>query len=91
MKTVGVREFRDYASRYLSGGEPLAVRKHGRVLGFYLPAKRKSDTEELQAALRDLGDSLAEIRRDTGLSEEELIQELLPAKREGQERGRTGG
>jgi hypothetical protein len=30
---VGVREFRDHASRYLSADEPLAVRRHGRVLG----------------------------------------------------------
>lgn len=80
MKDVGVREFRDHASSYLSGGEPLAVRRHGRVVGFYLPVKQKSDDEELEAALRDLGESLAEIRHAVGLSEDELVEALAPEK-----------
>lgn len=94
MRDVGVREFRDHVSEYLSGGEPLAVRKHGRLLGFYLPARRKSDTEELQAAVRDLGESLAELRRETGLSEEELVEELVSKEHEEREergRERVGG
>lgn len=82
IKDVGVREFRDHASSYLSGDEPLAVRRHGRVLGFYLPVKQKSDGEELQAALRELGESLAELREASGLSEEDLVEELVPKKRE---------
>ncbi|MGH3087973.1 MAG: hypothetical protein ACRDSJ_11725 [Rubrobacteraceae bacterium] len=88
MRDVGVREFRDHASRYLSGGEALAVRRHGRVIGFYLPVKKR-DEEELQAALRDLGESLAELRRETGLSEDELVEELVPKKHELRERRRA--
>jgi antitoxin (DNA-binding transcriptional repressor) of toxin-antitoxin stability system len=91
VRDVGVREFRDHVSEYLSGGEPLAVRKHGRLLGFYLPARRKSDAEELQAAVRDLGESLAELRRATGLSEEELVEELVPKEHENRGRERVGG
>ncbi len=77
MKDVGVREFRDHASSYLSGDEPLAVRRHGRVLGFYVPVKHKSDTEELRIALREAKEGLEELRRATGLSEEELVEELV--------------
>jgi antitoxin (DNA-binding transcriptional repressor) of toxin-antitoxin stability system len=91
MRDVGVREFRDHVSEYLSGGEPLAVRKHGRLLGFYLPAKQKSDAEELQAAVRDLGESLTELRRATGLSEEEIVEELVPKEHEDRGRERVGG
>lgn len=91
MKNVGVREFRDHASRYLSGGEPLAVRRHGRVLGFYFPVKQRSSAEELQAAVRDLGDSLAELRCETGLSEEDLVQELAPRKSEGYRENESAG
>lgn len=47
MKDVGIREFRDHASSYLSAGEPLMVRKHGKVVGFYLPVKRRSGGEEV--------------------------------------------
>lgn len=91
MRDVGVREFRDHVSEYLSGGEPLAVRKHGQLLGFYLPAKQKSDAEELQAAVRDLGESLTELRRATGLSEEEIVEELVPKEHEDRGRERVGG
>lgn len=90
MKDVGVREFRDHASSYLSGGEPLAVRRHGRVVGFYLPIRQKSDDEELQAALRDLGESLKEIRHATGLSEDELVEALAPQKRKTRDDPATG-
>ena len=78
MKDVGVREFRNHASRYLSGDEPLAVRRHGRVLGFYVPVRQKSDTEELRVALREAQEGLVELRGATGLSEEELVEELVP-------------
>ncbi len=79
------------ASRYLSRDEPLAVRRHGRVLGFYVPVKQKSDAEELRAALREARDSLAELRRATGLSEEELVEGLVSGESKNQGRERVGG
>jgi len=91
MKDVGVREFRDRASRYLSGAEPLAVRRHGRVLGFYVPVRQKSDTEELRAALREAKEGLEELRHATGLSEEELVEELAPDTSRKPGRERIGG
>ncbi len=91
MKDVGVREFRNRASSYLSGDEALAVRRHGRVIGFYLPVKPKRGEEELRAALREARESLAELRRESGLSEEELVAELAPRGHGGEERGRAGG
>jgi hypothetical protein len=91
MKDVGVREFRDHASRYLSGNEPLAVRRHGRILGFYVPVRQKSDTEELRAALREAKESLLELRRATGLSEEELVEEFVPDQLHDPDRERIGG
>jgi hypothetical protein len=78
MKSVGVREFRDHATAYLSGGEPLAVRKHGRVIGFYIPVER--DQEEINRALNELGGLVQEIVRDNGMSEEEFAQ-LLDLRR----------
>ncbi|WP_219975866.1 hypothetical protein [Rubrobacter xylanophilus] len=53
--------------------------------------RRRSDAEELQAALRELGGSLAELRRETGLSEEELAQELVSEGHEERGRERVGG
>lgn len=37
MKRVGIREFRDHATRYLAGDEVLAIERHGQPVGFYIP------------------------------------------------------
>ncbi len=35
LKEVGVREFRDHATKYLSGTETVAISKHGRSSGLH--------------------------------------------------------
>jgi antitoxin (DNA-binding transcriptional repressor) of toxin-antitoxin stability system len=72
MKEVGVKEFRDHATAYLSAGEPLAVSKHGHVIGFYLPVKR--DQQRIDRAFDRLAETVRAIREETGMSEEELAQ-----------------
>ncbi len=37
MKQVGIREFRDHATKYLAGDEVLAIERHGQPIGFYIP------------------------------------------------------
>jgi hypothetical protein len=34
LKSTGIREFRNNASTHLSGTDPIAVNKHGQVIGF---------------------------------------------------------
>ena len=70
LKNVGVREFRDHATTYLSGSNPIAVSKHGQVIGFYLPVER--DLEQAKRAIEKLGHSVEKILEETGMSEEEL-------------------
>lgn len=72
MKNVGVREFRDHATAYLSGDEPLAVSKHGHVIGLYFPIKR--DPDRVNRALDKLGETVEAILEETGMTEEELAQ-----------------
>ncbi len=72
MKNVGVRDFRDHATSYLSGEEPLAVSKHGQVIGVYIPVKR--DQERVARALDRLGETVEAILEETGMTEEELAQ-----------------
>lgn len=71
-KNVGVREFRDHATTYLSGSDPVAVRKHGHVIGFYIPLQR--DEDEARRAVVKLGEAVGQVLDETGLSEEELAQ-----------------
>jgi hypothetical protein len=63
IKNVGVREFRDHATRYLSGSEALAIRKNGHLIGIYIPVKQDEDDEFF--------DPLNRMLRETGMTEEE--------------------
>ena len=37
-QTVSTREFRADLAKYLDSQEPLAISKHGRTIGYYIPA-----------------------------------------------------
>ena len=71
LRTVGVRDFRDHATDYLGSARPLAITRHGRVIGFYVPVP-SSLAEETRVALRRLADTVARIQAQTGISEDEL-------------------
>lgn len=71
MKRIGIREFRDHATRYLAGSEVLAIERHGRPIGFYVPAAASSQ-ETIAHALHRLQQTVERVRAEAGLSEEEL-------------------
>lgn len=75
MKHVGVREFRDNATRYLSAGEALAVERHGKLIGLYLPVEASGDVEFRQA-LQRLEKAVERASTGSGVSEEELGEAL---------------
>lgn len=74
LKNIGVRDFRDHATTYLSGPDPVAVSKHGRVIGFYIPVER--DDGEVARAIARLSESVGRVVSESGLSEDELADEL---------------
>lgn len=54
VRHVGVREFRDRATGLLKEAEPIAVERHGKVIGFYIPVESKrGEEEELREARRE--------------------------------------
>jgi len=71
---VGVREFRDHASRYLASTRPLAIRRHDRIIGFYIPVER--DEQEVSRAVAQMGDVVSHVLAETGMSEDELVSLL---------------
>ncbi len=71
MKTVGVREFRDHATKYLASGEPLQIERHGKTLGFFIPVQRP-DPEERRRTLEALEKTIQRILARTGMTEDEL-------------------
>ena len=52
MKSVGIKEFRDKASQYLASREVVAVKRHGKLVGFYIPVAQSEETEIEQASIR---------------------------------------
>jgi antitoxin (DNA-binding transcriptional repressor) of toxin-antitoxin stability system len=70
MKNIGVREFRDHATKYLAGPEPVAVNRHGKVIGFYIPLRR--DEDEVRHAVAQLSKAVEQVIDETGISEDEL-------------------
>ena len=73
---IGVREFRDKASHYLGQGEALAIERHGEVIGYYIPVKRR-DPEAAKKRLEQFEAALGDFLDKTGLSEDELADSLV--------------
>ncbi|MEM9273915.1 MAG: hypothetical protein AAGA80_13245 [Cyanobacteria bacterium P01_F01_bin.143] len=71
MKSVGIREFRDQASKYLSNGETLAVKRHGKLVGFYIPVEQ-SEEIEIEQALQKLNQTIEKAMAETGMDENAL-------------------
>ncbi|MDA8286543.1 MAG: hypothetical protein M0Z42_25335 [Actinomycetota bacterium] len=72
MRSVGVREFRNNASTYLSGSETIAINRHGKVIGFYIPLDR--DEDEVRRAVARLGAAVGQVLEEAGMTEEELAR-----------------
>jgi len=75
VRHVGVREFRDRATGLLKEAEPIAVERHGKVIGFYIPVEsKKGEEEELKEALARLDASVKRVLEETGMTEDELAE-----------------
>ena len=72
MKRVGVREFRDHATKYLHGEEAVTIERNGEPIGIYIPtggAERKKRAAEAMARLER---TVERVLAETGMTEDEL-------------------
>src|SRR4051794_33688564 len=75
MRSVGVREFRDQATSMMSSGETLVIERHGEPIGFFVPVNAK-DRRAGREVLGQLGAVLEAVRAESGMTEDELVDEL---------------
>lgn len=75
MKSVGIREFRDKASQYLASTEAVAVKRHGKLVGFYIPVEQ-SEFVEIEQALQRLNQTVATATAESGMDEAALARAL---------------
>ncbi len=76
MRSVGVKEFQDRATQIIEEGETFVIERRGVPLDFYVPVPAV-DRQAGDEALKELGVLVDEILAFTGLSEEEVVRELL--------------
>lgn len=73
---VGIREFREKLATYvLETDETVAVTRHGDVVGYYIPARRKR-TEAEKQALEEAASRLQEAMAAAGLSEDDIVRDF---------------
>ena len=72
---VGVREFRERLSEYLDATTPVAITRHGRTVGYYIPAHH-GEVEAEREALRQATSRLQDLMVTYGITEDELIREF---------------
>lgn len=75
LRKVSTREFRNNLAQYTTNPDPVAVTKHGRVIGYYFPVSPDPQEAELNQ-LRVAGQKLDALLRERGISEDELVAEL---------------
>ncbi|NJK58568.1 MAG: hypothetical protein HC939_22630 [Pleurocapsa sp. SU_5_0] len=81
MKSVGIREFRDKASQYLSSSEVIAVKRHGKLVGFYIPVEQ-SDEIVIQQALQKLSQTVETAMAESNMDEVAIIRALDLSQKE---------
>ncbi|MDJ0594389.1 MAG: hypothetical protein QNJ72_31180 [Pleurocapsa sp. MO_226.B13] len=75
MKSVGIREFRDKASQYLASKDAVAVKRHGKLVGFYIPVSQ-SEEIEIEEALQRLNQTVEKAIAKSGMDEAALARAL---------------
>lgn len=80
MRSVGVREFRDQASTMMGAGETLVIERHGEPIGFFVPVSAK-DRRAGRKVLGRLGVAIDALVATTGISEDDLVDEVASVRR----------
>jgi len=79
---IGIREFREQLGSLLESAKPIAITKHGRTVGFYIPVHRKVELEDREA-LREAGRRLDAWMTEQKVSEDELVSDFERSRKTG--------
>jgi hypothetical protein len=76
MRTIGIRAFRDAATKHLAGTEPLEIQRHGHTVGYFLPSRDAQGRPPL-ATLAALLDRAID---ESDLTQDELVALLARSR-----------
>lgn len=80
VRKVSTREFRNNLAQYTNGDGPIAVMKHGHVVGYYLPVSKSQEAE--LARLTAAAEQLHSLLEEHGIDEDELVEEFRQLRRQ---------
>ena len=80
MRKVGIKEFRDNATKLLATGETMLIERHGHPVGYFIPVKKK-DEAEAESAEKRFTEALEDALSKTHLTQDELA-DLFIIKRD---------
>ena len=80
MRKVGIKEFRDNATKLLATGETMLIERHGHPVGYFIPVKKKDEAEIAKATAR-LERAIERAMDESSLTEDELA-DLFTIERE---------
>jgi hypothetical protein len=82
MRTATIREFRDQATKLLKRDEPLIVTRHGKIVGFFLPASDETLPLEIKRDLfLALTDEIRSAMKRRHLSEDAILADFEKARK----------
>lgn len=76
---VGIREFREGLARFLYSPTPIAVTRHDRIVGYFIPTPGPSAAD--LAALAEAGQKLDRLLQERGIDPEDIVAEFKVARR----------
>ncbi len=79
--TVGIRQFRAGLAEYLDSDEPVAITRHGRTVGYFIPTR--SDRAAEIASLRAAATTLDELLASSGVDPDQVVAEYAETRRAG--------
>jgi hypothetical protein len=79
MEAVGIKEFKNKATQYLRAEKPVAIERHSKFVGFYIPVT-EHDEEKIKKSLKKFEKVLKKALNETGLSEEAFADLVNKAK-----------
>jgi antitoxin (DNA-binding transcriptional repressor) of toxin-antitoxin stability system len=79
MEAVGIKEFKNKATQYLRAEKPVAIERHGKLVGFYIPVAER-DEEKIKKSLTKFEKALKKALNETGLSEDAFADLISKAK-----------
>lgn len=71
---VGVRQFRAELSAYLTAKDPVAVKKHGQTIGYFIPVRTTTAAEI--SAFRKASEALEAALVSRQINEDEVVEEF---------------